>query len=68
MKTIPFHGTAVLIILGGARLFSKHRRSSDQESFVLHYPSDCSPSCLISRQGESEIAISNNKSLESRRE
>ena len=38
-----------------------------QEWFVLQRPTDCSPFCLISRQGDSEIAISDNKSLESRR-
>ena len=35
--------------------------------FVLQHPIDRSPFCLISRHGDSEIAISDSKSSESRR-
>ena len=46
-----------------------HRHSIDGKSprqkwFVLQQPTNCSPSCLISRQGDFEIAISGIKSLE----
>jgi hypothetical protein len=42
--------------------------SSNQKSFVYQHLTDCSPFCLISWQGDSEIAISDIKSLESREE
>ena len=38
-----------------------------RKTFVLQHPPDCSPFGLISRQGDSEIAISDIKSSQSRR-
>ena len=50
-----------------SRTGGRARSRNGRKSVGFAAPTDCSPSCLISRKKESEIAISDNKSLESRR-